>query len=162
MSIYDDVMTAQQLLDECFDLMTGEINEEQELEAQKLLDEVLSQGMEKLCKIRANKIAYCESLKNEENRIKEKRKSEENKLEKLESYILAIHRQGGKEKTIAGTFTVGIRKSTSVEVDDDFHNEDFVTIEEVKKIDKNALKKALKDNVIEGARLIENINLSIK
>ena len=36
MSIYDDVLVAQQLIDECFDLETGEINEEQEQEAIKL------------------------------------------------------------------------------------------------------------------------------
>ena len=163
MSIYDDVITAQQLVDECFDLMTGEIDEEQELQAKKLLDEVLSQGLEKLCKVRANKVAYIDNLKSEEKRIADKRKAEEKKLESLEGYILAIHKQSGQEKSIAGTFTVGTRKSTSVFIEDDFDNENYQTIEEVKKIDKNAIKNAIKSGlVVDGARLIENINLSIK
>ena len=163
MSIYNDVLAAQQLLDECYDLQTGEINEEQEAQAQKLLDEVLSQGLEVLCKIRANRINDIDGLKAEEKRIAEKRKAEEKKLESLESYILAIHQKGGLDRTPAGSFTVGTRKSTSLGLADDFHNENYVTIEEIKKIDKNAIKQALKNGEsIAGAWLVENVNLSVK
>lgn len=163
MSIYDDVLVTQQLIDECFDLETGEINEEQEQEAIKLRDEIIAQGLEVLCKVRVNKLAYIEALKNEEKRIKEKRQREEKSLERLEEYMLLIHKQSGQDKSIAGTFTVNTRKSTSVIIDDDFNDDRFQTIVEEKKIDKMAIKKALSSGEeVNGAYLQINENLQVR
>jgi Na+-translocating ferredoxin:NAD+ oxidoreductase RnfC subunit len=163
MSIYDDVLLAQQLIDECFDLETGEINEEQEQEAIKLRDEIIAQGLEVLCKVRVNYLADIEFLKAEEKRIKEKRQRLEKSLDRLEDYILLIHKQSGQDKSIAGTFTVNTRKSTSVIVDDDFNDERFQTIIEEKKIDKTAIKKALTNGEeVAGAYLQINENLQVR
>ena len=120
-------------------------------------------GLESLCKIRANKLAYIEALKNEEKRIKEKRQREEKSLEHLEEYMLLIHKQSGQDKSIAGTFTVNTRKSTSVIIDDNFNDDRFQTIVEEKKIDKMAIKKALSSGEeVNGAYLQINENLQVR
>lgn len=163
MSIYNDVLVAQQLIDECFDLETGEIDEIQEQQAIDLKNEIIAQGLETLCKVRVNYLADIEFLKAEEKRIKEKRQRLEKSLERLEEYMLLIHKQSGKDKSIAGTFTVNTRKSTSVIIDDDFNDDRFQTIVEEKKIDKTAIKKALTNGEeVAGAYLQINENLQVR
>lgn len=161
MSIYSDVLTAEQLINECFDLETGEINEEQESQAKELKAEILNQGLEVLCKVRANYAADVEALKNEEKRIAEKRKSLEKKQERLEFYIYEVFKIGGQNKVNAGTFTVSVRLSEAVKLIDGWENKDFGKYEF--KPDKVAIKKALKSGeVIDGAEIVVNENLQVK
>lgn len=161
MSIYDDVVTAQKLIDECFDLETGEINEEQENQAKKLKDEILAQGLETLCKVRANLKSEIDALKAEEKRITDKRKVLESKTERLERYIHDIFNLSGQDKVKAGTFTVSIRLSEAVKLADDFENKEFGTYEF--KADKKAIKEALKSGLqIDGAEIVCNENLQVR
>lgn len=164
MSIYNDVLACQSLIDEAMDLTTGEIlDEDQLLQAQELKKQVLSEGLETLCKIRINKMAEIDAIKYEEKRLSERRKSLELKLDNFENWIYTLYRQGNNPIQRAGIFTLSTRKSTQVVVDDDFNNEKFQTIKEVKSIDKMALKEALKNGEnIAGAKLVTNYNLQIK
>lgn len=117
--------------------------------------------MEKLCKARANRLAIVESLKAEEKRINEKRKSLEKSLDGLERYIKIVFRLGGKEKEVAGTFTVSIRESEAVCLVDGFENSDFGCYEF--KPDKRKIKDALKSGVdVAGASIVVNENIQIK
>lgn len=161
MSIYQDVLEAQKLIDNCFDGKTGEILEEQEQAAIKLKEEVLTQGLEVLCKIRANYKADIESFKLEVERLIGRRKAIENRLNGLEAYIYDIHKLGGLDKTKAGTFTVSTRKSESVVLEDGFEDKDYGTYEF--KANKKLIKDALKAGVeIQGAKLVVNDTLQIK
>lgn len=161
MSIYEDVITAEKLINECYDLETGEINEEHENQAKELKAEILSQGLEKLCKVRANFKSEIDSLKAEEKRLYDKRKSIEAKTERLEGYIHDIFNLSGQDKVKAGTFTVSIRLSEAVKLSDDFENREFGTYEF--KADKKAIKEALKSGLkIDGAEIVCNENLQVK
>lgn len=161
MAIYDDVLAAQQLIDECFNPETGEILEEEEAQAIALKKEILEEGIEKLCKVRANYIAEAEMLKNEEKRLSSKRKSIENKTEWLEKHIEEIYFLGGCEKIKAGTFTVSSRKSEVVSLVDGFVNESYGSY--TFSPDKKAIKQAIKNGeTIEGAKIIVCDNLQIK
>lgn len=164
MSIYTDVLACQALIDESIDLATGEIlNEDQLNQAQELKDQVIAQGLETLCKVRVNKMAEIDVIKAEEKRLAERRKNLEAKLDNFENWIYAIYQQGESPVQKAGIFTISTRKSTQVVVDDDFNNENFQTIKEVKTVDKMALKEALKNGEnIAGAKLVTNYNLQIK
>ena len=164
MSIYDDVMAAQQLIDECCDLTTGEILDEATFDqASALKEEILALGLETLCKVRANRQAEVDMLKAEEKRLADKRKRLEGQVSNLEEWIYKVYQQGDNPVQKAGTFTLSTRKSTQVVVDDDFNNEKFQTIKEVKTIDKIALKEALKNGeTIAGAKLFTKYNLQIK
>ncbi|MCH5201893.1 MAG: siphovirus Gp157 family protein [Oscillospiraceae bacterium] len=161
MSIYDDVLAAEKLINECYDLETGEVFEEQEEQAKRLRDEILAQGMEALCKVRANFKSDIDALKAEEKRIAEKRKVLENKTESLERYIKDILHLSGQDKVKAGTFTVSLRMSEAVKLADNFENKDFGTYEF--KADKKAIKEALKSGLeIDGAEIVCNLNLQVR
>lgn len=162
-SIYDNIMEVEQLLDTVYDLETGEIDEEKERELIQLKEQIVLSGLEKLCNLRADKVAYAKALKEEEERIKSKRQKEENKIDNLDSYILLIHSKSGQQKSVAGTWTVSTRKSTQVIVNDDFNDKRFIKTETVEKLDKKALGDALKSGeAINGADLKTNINLVVK
>lgn len=161
MSIYDDVLTAEKLINECYDLETGEINEEHENQAKELKAEILEQGLETLCKIRVNFKSEIDALKSEEKRLNDKRKILENKTERLERYIHDIFNLSGQDKVKAGTFTVSVRLSEAVKLVDDFENKEFGTYEF--KADKKAIKEALKSGLkIDGAEIVCNENLQVK
>lgn len=160
MSIYKDVLTAQELIEEQIDLEKGEILDSYD-DAVELKEEIIALGLEKLCKVRANIKADIDSFKAEEKRINEQRKRLERALERNEKYIMFVHTQSGNKKNIAGTFTVSTRLSESVCLDVDFENKDFGSYEF--KPDKKAIKEALKNGAeIDGARIITNENLQIK
>lgn len=161
MSIYDDVLTAEKLINECYDLETGEINEEHENQAKELKAEILAQGLEKLCKVRANFKSEIDALKAEEKRLADKRKVLENKVERIEKDIHYLYSQDGRDKVKAGTFTVSIRLSEAVKLSDDFENREFGIYEF--KADKKAIKEALKGGLqIDGAEIVCNENLQVK
>lgn len=162
-SIYDNICEVEQLLDTVFDIETGEIDEEKERQLLQLREQIIISGLEKLCNLRANKEAYVKALKEEEERINSKRKSEEKKIASLENYILLVHEKSGLTKSIAGTWTISTRKSTQVNIlDPDWHDDRFFKKEVVEKLDKVALKEALKTEQINGVELKTNINLVIK
>lgn len=126
-------------------------------------DDLDNKNSEMLCKARQNCIADNEALKMEIKRLQTKLKYNENAMEYFEGKLLeAVNNHGGK--FVAGTFNVGTRKSTAVVVDETvFNDARFETQVVTTKIDKMAIKAALKDGeVIEGAELVENINLSIR
>lgn len=161
MSIYEDVLEAEKLINECYDIETGEIFEEQEEQAKALKAEILEQGMEALCKVRVNFKSEIEALKAEEKRIADKRKVLERKTDRLEEYIKDILHLSGQDKAKAGTFTVGLRMSEAVKLADNFENKDFGTYEF--KADKKAIKDALKSGLkIEGAEMVCNLNLNVR
>lgn len=160
MSIYQDVLTAQELIEEQIDLETGEVLDSYD-DAVELKEEIIALGLEKLCKVRANIKADIDAFKAEEKRISEQRKRLEKALERNERYIMFVHQQSGNAKNIAGTFTISTRKSESVCLDIGFENKDYGNYEF--KPDNKAIKEALKNGVvIDGARIITNENLQIK
>ena len=158
--IYEEVLKAEKKLDDCIDWETGEIDDNYELAKQEL-ESVLSEGIETLCKIRANKQAKIESLKAEIARFTEKKKLEEKRIESLEKFIRTLFDKTGKDKLDAGTFSLSYRKSTQVKVDDNFNNGEYMRVKT--EIDKAKIKADLLAGVvIDGASLVENKNLQVK
>ena len=163
MSIYDDIIETEKLLDQCYDLETGEVDEEKEKQLAEIHEKLIAEGAEKLCKARANLNAEYEGLKVEAKRIDEAMKRAVSKILGVEKSIMWIYSHQPEEKLKAGTFTVSTRRSTQVKVSDDFNNEDYLIIKEVRQPDKVKIKEALKaGEVIDGAELVVNQNLTIK
>ena len=158
--IYEEVLNAEKRLDDCINWETGEVSNKYDGAYQEL-QSVLSCGIETLCKIRANKQANLESLKAEINRLTEKKRLEEKRIEGVEKYIYELYKKTGVKKVEAGTFTVSSRKSTQVKVNDDFYNKDYMRVKE--DIDKAKIKADLLAGAeIAGACLVENKNLQVK
>lgn len=162
-SIYDNIMEIEQLIDMAYDLETGEIDEKRERELMLIKEQIILSGLEKLCNLRADKVAYAKTLKEEEERLKAKREAEEKKISGLDNYILTIHQKSGEKKSIVGTWTISTRLSSQVNITDpNFNDERFIRRETIEKLDKTALREALKTEEIPGAELKTNINLVIK
>ena len=163
MTIYTEVLDAQELLESCYDQETGEIISEREFDvAEKLKAEALSNGIGKLCKINANLKAEIEALKAEEKRIAEKRKAKERNLGRLKNYMRLVMEQAGQDKVKDGTFTVSLRLSEALEIT----NEDLLPMS-FKRVsyepDKKAIKEALANGKeVAGAEIVVNTNVVIK
>lgn len=161
-SIYEDVQAAEDLIRQSYDLTTGEITDENQMaDAEALKAEIIAQGLEKLCKVRANKLADIAALKAEIQRLSERAKRADAEVERLEDYINIIYQQGTETVQKAGNFTISNRKSTQVIVEPEFFDERF--IKTTTSVDKAELKKALTaGEQIAGAHLQTNYNLQIK
>lgn len=77
--IYENIMRAERLLDECYDLETGEVDEEKEAKLAAAKDALIAEGLESLCNLRADKLAYISGLDAEAARITDKAKAEKKK-----------------------------------------------------------------------------------
>lgn len=163
-SIYSDVLACEQLIDEEFDAETGEVTLENEENIEWVAEQkkkIIEQGVERLCKVLANKNAYVEGLKVEKQRITNKLSSEVKKINNLKKYIMEIHKKNSQPKTIAGAFTVSLKKSKSVVLDEGFENKEYGSY--TYSADKTAIKKALSNGTqIDGANIIVNENLQVK
>lgn len=143
--------------------LEGELTPELE-ERLKINAENMSSKMEDYCKA----IRYYEmtvaNAKSEKERLDKLIKRSERSQQWLKDAILNVMNATDKPKVSAGTFTVGTRKSTAVNIIDEsaiparYANE-VVTV----KIDKTAIKDAIKNGEeVPGAQLVERKSISIK
>ena len=164
MSIYNDICMIEQAIDE---VLAGDENGNISLDAldtlMKTKSETIKDGLEVLCKVRANKLAMIEACKNEATRLTEKAKAEARRLDRLESYMLDLFDKSGESKVEAGTFTVGSRKSVSVYTEEGFDIDEFMRVKTTREPDKTLIKEALASGrKIDGASLVEKKNLSVR
>ena len=113
-TIYENLNVIEELLNEIYEKEQDENSLKNETWLKEQKEQILQIGLEKLCMVRQNKLAFIKALKDEETRIKDKRQSEEKKLENLENYISQILFMSGEDKKQAGTFTVSFRKNGNI------------------------------------------------
>lgn len=161
------------LFEEGFDIETGEIYENQE-ELNKAIDAVsldLDTKIENIGCFIKNLESDVEALKKEEDNLRARRKSAENKIESLKrylnGYLQAVYpndddRRKWKFKT--PKVVLGYRKSTTVEVPNiDALDKEFLKVKTEVAPDKTAIKDAIKSGKdVKGAFLKDNINLSVR
>lgn len=164
MSVYTDVQTLQAMFEYCYDAETGEIYEVAEKKLAEYKAEILGADLEKLCKVRVNLMAKADALKAEKDRLAARQKVAEKEVERVNSTILFALKNTGKDKVTAGTFTVSTRKSSQLIVNEDEFNDDrFIEKVVTQKIDKMAIKQAIKQGeVINGCQIKEVENLQVK
>ena len=108
--------------------------------------------------------AYINNAKEEIKRLQSIVKVNDNLVNRLKDNLLTAVKTFGDFEV--GFVKFGTRKSTSVEVDYEMINQlpkKYKTIKVTESANKTAIKKALQEGVeIDGCRLIENENLSIK
>ncbi len=109
---------------------------------------------------------FQETAKKEEERIKNLRQKAEKRVDSIKKYLTPYIQS--KSKLDVGTFKLSVRRSESVEVDEDFvekSDPEYINYKEIisKTPDKIKIKKALEiGEIVPGARLKENFNLQIK
>lgn len=164
MSIYNEVLALQNAIDEALTPdENGNINEEALNILLEAKEYAVSDGMERLAKVRANKLSDLDGMRAEYKRMAERIRVAENNLTSFENRILNLLKLSGKDKIAAGTFTIGTRNSTSVYVVPDFNIPEYIRVKTISEPDKTAIKDALKNGVqIDGAYLTTKENLSIR
>ena len=154
LSLYDIVGAFPKLIDQ------EEMSEEDKKEVEKELIELLQRKSQNLIGYTRNIELTIEAMKSEEKRISEQRKAMENKLEKFKEYVKECMEQNGftKIETTLGTLSIA-KNPISVEIYDEKqipgeYKTKVVTV----KVDKTAIKKALKETgeIIPGAKIIDN------
>ena len=161
-NLFDINRELQDLWEAALDPETGELDEEK-LAAFEAL------GMERDAKIEniacwiKNLKSDAEALKAEAKNMADRAKAAERKADSLKRYLAAaLH----GEKFQSARAAISWRKSVSVEVDDaEVENlpEQYIRRKVSVEADKTAIKDALKaGESIEGCRLVESNNISIK
>lgn len=151
MTLYEIEIAIANCIDE-----DGEIVDVEKLEALQMERESKLENVALWIK---NLNAEADALKAEKNALYARQKSAENKAERLKEY-LANALNGDKLKTTR--VAVSFRKSTAVEVDPLAELPEQFTKIRVEP-DKTELKKALASGeLVEGAKLVERVNLVIK
>ena len=141
----------------CIDLETGEIIDTEQL--YKLTMEREAKLENVACWIKELKVE-AEALKAEKQRLAERQKVAENKMESLKNY-LAYALDGQAFKTVRASVT--FRKSQAVEIADIYKlDENYLRYKEPE-ADETAIKEAIKQGkTVAGATLVENTSVIIK
>jgi len=156
-----------------------EINKELQLSLSSMVDSdgVIIEGMESkidslfeekelkllnCAKYIKNELAFIDMLKAEEKALNDRRKQIERRVEWMKQYVLSNMESGEKVKDSQAE--ISTRKSTSVNIIDASLLPEYCVkiIPETKTPDKNAIKKAFKSGTVEGAEMIDKLNVSIK
>ena len=146
----------EQAMIDCVDPETGEIINEEKMDALHMAKE---EKIENICLWIKNLQAEALALKTEKDNFAERERVTKNKIESLKKYISHVL-DGQKFETTK--VKVGYRKSESLEIlESAIIPDNFLKIKT--EVDKAGLKKAVKDGLeIEGVYLAENRNISIK
>ena len=141
----------------CIDTETGEVIDTEQLDKLTMEREAKLENV--ACWIKELK-AEAEALKAEKQRLADRQKVAENKMESLKKY-LAFALDGQAFKTTRAS--VSFRKSQSVEITDIYKlDENYLRYKEPE-ADKTAIKEALKQGkTVAGATLVENTSVIIK
>lgn len=143
--------------------MEGELTPEIEA-ALEINKENLERKFDGYCKAIAIYNSDVEAFDAEIKRLQARKKTAQNAIDRMEQALLNAMTTMELEKVKAGTFTVGTRKSTSVEIlDENAIPSAYKTEVTTVKVDKNAIKNAIKaGETVDGATLLEKKNLSIR
>lgn len=106
-----------------------------------------------------------DSIKVEEKNLKARRQSKEKKVQRLSDYLSYSMKLTEDRKFETPRIILSLRKSKKVEIDDISKiPEEYIKTKTEVSADKTLLKTAIdkEGKIIEGARVVENDNLTIK
>ena len=103
------------------------------------------------------------SAKEEADRLQKLSKIRANKIEKLKNYLVNTLQVLEVKKIETDLGSYGIRRSSRVEVDMSNLPEEFIRITEERKADKEKIKEYIKANgELQGARIVDSYSLQIR
>ena len=103
------------------------------------------------------------SAKEEADRLQKLSKIRANKIERLKNYLVNTLQVLEVKKIETDLGSYGIRRSSRVEVDMSNLPEEFIRITEERKADKEKIKEYIKANgELQGARIVDSYSLQIR
>lgn len=165
MAVYDHSLALEETIATLEEkLKAGEDVQEQLDALNEIKAELKENYVEELCKLYSDNQAMESALANEIAKLQEKKAAYASRNAQIKKYLEVELQASGEKKLQAGIFTVSNLKSTSCVIYEElFDDPRFQTITEVRKIDKMAVKAALKaGETIKGAALEERNNIQVK
>lgn len=105
--------------------------------------------------------AEAEAMRQEENRLAERRRSKEHKAARIRDYMLSSMQRTGTSKLDTAKVAISQRKSNRCIIDDESVIPDrFIKVQ--RNVDRAAVGRALKTGEVPGAHTEEHLNLQIK
>ena len=167
MKLYELTDAYREIMDA---IESGEIPEEAIADTLESINVMLEDKADNIACMIKNLTAESEAIKAEEARLAERRRSKERQVERLKTYLSDTLLNSGHTKIETPRNKISFRSSESVVVDDDDkfimwaeEHFDALLTYPMPKIDKTAIKKALKDGeAVVGARIEKKQNIQIK
>jgi predicted nuclease with TOPRIM domain len=159
MRLYEISQNYSQLLD-----MVDVLDEETFRDTLQAIEEALEDKVENMAKFIRCLEADAKAIKEEEQRLADRRKSLENRISSVKEYLQNQLEVAGLDKVKRPTVTVSLQLNPpSVEVIDESVIPSTYMLPQPSKIDKKAILTALKDGlIIEGCNLKQGKGLRIK
>jgi t-SNARE complex subunit (syntaxin) len=159
MKLYEISSNYLQLLD-----MADSLDAEVFQDTLSAIEEALEDKVENVAKLVRCLEADIKAIKEEEQRLADRRKAVENKISGIKEYLQSQMEVAGLEKVKRPTITVSIQANPpSVEVTDESLIPSDYMVPQPSKIDKKAIMTALKDGLfIDGCSLKQGKGLRIK
>ena len=144
-----------------------ELLQAEEIDEQTIADTLEAMGidekLESYGKIIRQMQADADMFKSELDRLSVKKKSADNAVERMKKAVKDFMEASGQEKAKAGAFSFYLAATQSVNITDEKILPADYLIPQPDKIDKNGIKKALKDGVeIAGAELVTNVGVRMR
>lgn len=159
MNIYD-VAAIELEIDRIAEANDGEIPDELLMELVVKQTESLVQ-IEKLCRYIKHLEQFQEMADEEIKRIGHLKQQADNRMKSIKRYLTPYVMAKGKFD--AGMFKLSTRKSTRVEIDEDFNVKEYMREKITLSPDKEKIKETITSGgMIPGARIVESDNLQIK
>lgn len=161
MTLYESLQIEQEI-EHIVEQNDGEITDDQFQSLIEAQTTALAK-VENVCRYVKHLELFISNCKAEEKRIKENRQKAEKRIESIKKFINPyVLEHGGKID--AGTFRLSNRKSKAVNVyDEESIPAEYKIIQQIIKVDKTAIKKALESGAyVTGAELEEHNNTQIK
>ena len=148
----------------------GEIPEEVIADTLESITAELEEKADNIACLIKNMTAEAQAIKAEEKNLADRRKTKENQIERLKTYLSETLQNSGFTKLETARNRISFRKSESVGIEDEAafikwaaeHNESFLTYKDPT-INKTAIKQALADGEeIAGVSIESKQNIQIK
>ena len=163
-AIRDEFKALEELYEDQIDYETGEIKDSNTLgELQLELQEQLLKKSEGLIQIIKHKEYQLETLDDEIKRLQTIKKVRSNQLSNFKEFIKNNMQQMELKKIETVLGALSLRTSKAVELNEDLIDPKYGTIIQETKFSKTEIKKLLEaGEVINGARIVENLSLQVK
>lgn len=144
-----------------------ELLQAEEIDEQTIADTLEAMGidekLESYGKIIRQMQADADMFKAELDRLSVKKKSADNAVERMKKAVKDFMEASGQEKAKAGAFSFYLAATQAVNITDEKRIPADYLIPQPDKIDRNSIKKALKDGVeIAGAELVTNVGVRMR
>lgn len=144
-----------------------ELLQNEEIDEQTFADTLEAMGADKkvegYCQVIKELQSDLDKFKNETDRLAARMKTAKNGIERMKLSLLDFLNASGQSKVKAGTFTVAIGTSEQTSILDESVIPTVFKIPQPDKIDKTAIKKAIKEGAtVPGAEIIINESVRIR